>query len=319
MNTSAVVAITLNPALDITITIEHLSAESTLRIPAAQRRLGGKGLNVANVAAEQGYTAVALGPICQESLQELHQRQAEQRNTTYPLNDGVHTAFTPTPTPLRSTYAIHQKHDSSTTIINENGAEHPSHVYEGILNTLEDTLRHYEHCAVTLSGSFPPAAPTTLISDISMLCQRYGSTFIVDTSGQHLLDAAQAHADYLKPNYSELLEATQSDELFTAVKKLQNLGAQNIIVSCSEDGLYFINHHQAYRAKLAQPLQGNPTGAGDALVAALATGLIDKLPTEELLRRAICWSASALTQPIAGAIGTEWESLNTNILMEKIR
>lgn len=51
MTDARVITLTLNPALDITVTVDQLTPESTLRIPQAQRRLGGKGLNVANVAA----------------------------------------------------------------------------------------------------------------------------------------------------------------------------------------------------------------------------------------------------------------------------
>ena len=57
------------------------------------------------------------------------------------------------------------------------------------------------------------------------------------------------------------------------------------------------------RARLREPLSGNPTGAGDALVAALAVGLeaADDWPTTAA-RRAVAWSAAAVRQPVAGEI-----------------
>jgi tagatose 6-phosphate kinase len=46
----------------------------------------------------------------------------------------------------------------------------------------------------------------------------------------------------------------------------------------------------------------NPTGAGDAAVAALATGLLERLSWPDALRRAVAWSAASVLEPVAGAI-----------------
>ncbi|MFW0183518.1 1-phosphofructokinase family hexose kinase [Rothia sp. CCM 9417] len=313
-----VITLTLNPALDITVSIDQLTPESTLRIPHAQRRLGGKGLNVANVAAEQGYPALALAPLNELSLAELKARVAASSPGVCPLHEQVQLLQASTPVPLRSTYALVETESSTTTIINESGQEHPAEVYRELLKHLADSLAQYPGSVVTLSGSFPPRSPEGLISDIARTCQEAGAAFIVDTSGPYLLEAARAGVTYLKPNRAELVEATGEQDLYRGVARLQELGAQQIIVSCGPDGLYAFGQEQGVKARLAHPLEGNPTGAGDALVAALATSLLDELSLEDLLIRAVSWSASAVTQPLAGSIGSAWSSLAEKVIVEDV-
>lgn len=57
-----------------------------------------------------------------------------------------------------------------------------------------------------------------------------------------------------------------------------------------------------WRARPARLLRGNPTGAGDALVAALALGLARGHSLPEMLRAGIGASAAAVLAPVAGEI-----------------
>jgi sugar/nucleoside kinase (ribokinase family) len=63
-------------------------------------------------------------------------------------------------------------------------------------------------------------------------------------------------------------------------------------------------------------LAGNPTGAGDAAVAACAVlmdaGIHDPA---ELLRRATAWSAAAVLMPLAGEIHPSWRELERDLTL----
>jgi tagatose 6-phosphate kinase len=52
-------------------------------------------------------------------------------------------------------------------------------------------------------------------------------------------------------------------------------------------------------------LTGNPTGAGDAVVAALARGLAYRLPWPQRLSDAIGLSGAAVVSPVAGNVARE--------------
>ena len=153
MTMPALFAVTPNPALDLTVTLSQLKDNATHRVPAIRRRLGGKGINVASVAAEQGFDAVALGPVSSLSLSEYGQHIST--GTGEPLPDQLRQAFTDTPTPLRSTLTVHENERVSTSIINEAGAPHPPQVFDTMLATLGEELTDHPGSAVTLSGSRP--------------------------------------------------------------------------------------------------------------------------------------------------------------------
>src|SRR5699024_10184550 len=132
---------------------------------------------------------------------------------------------------------------------------------------------------------------------------------IVDTSGPGLLEAAQAGAHVLKPNAQELREATGHHCPLEGAAELLSLGAEVIFVSQGEDGLLVVSAEGSLHARLPHPLHGNPTGAGDAVVAAIAASIHDAGPrtwdVRETLRRAVAWSAAAVLMPQAGEIAAE--------------
>ena len=57
-----ILTVTLNPAVDMTITVDAVHLGETHRVDTARFRAGGKGLNVARVAHAQGEAVLALAP-----------------------------------------------------------------------------------------------------------------------------------------------------------------------------------------------------------------------------------------------------------------
>jgi 1-phosphofructokinase len=56
-----VATVTLNPAIDRTVSVANLRLGAVNRAELAGDRAGGKGVNVAAALADQGHRAVALG------------------------------------------------------------------------------------------------------------------------------------------------------------------------------------------------------------------------------------------------------------------
>lgn len=312
--TPAVIALTPNPALDITLDIPNFASHATIRIPPAHQRLGGKGINVASVCAEQGYEAFSLGPVpaaYQQPTQQPAVTEADPGKVS--KQQHLHPYYSDTPAGLRSTYALHDKSIDSTTIFNEPGFAHPEAVYGDIGRRLEELLAENPQAIVTLSGSFAPQTPPNFLTDMINCSHTYGAKIIVDTSGPYLLQACAAGADLVKPNKEELLEATQAPDVPTAAQQLLTAGAQAVLVSLGAEGLQLYVADQTFGARLEKPCTGNPTGAGDALVAAVATAYLDDLAYPDLLQRAVSWSAAAVLSPIAGSIGQKWQPLQAAV------
>lgn len=71
-------------------------------------------------------------------------------------------------------------------------------------------------------------------------------------------------------------------------------------------------------ARPPRHINGNPTGAGDACVAALARGLLLDTAWPELLRDAVALSAAAVAAPVAGSVDLDlYRELLPDIIVEE--
>jgi fructose-1-phosphate kinase PfkB-like protein len=141
-----------------------------------------------------------------------------------------------------------------------------------------------------------------------------GVPVIADTSGPALLRAADAGATVLKPNAAELAEATGIAYPVEGARSLIDRGAELVLLSLGADGMLAVTASALVHARLDEPLAGNPTGAGDAGVAACAVLYADGVrDPEQILRRATAWSAAAVLMPLAGDISPRWTSLEQQL------
>jgi len=74
----------------------------------------------------------------------------------------------------------------------------------------------------------------------------------------------------------------------------------------------------SWRAAPPTRVAGNPTGAGDAAVAALIAGAVASTPWPDRLRDAVALSAAAVIQPTAGSFDvSHYRSFVHQIFVEK--
>ncbi len=302
MSLPTVLTLTPNPALDITVTIDEFLRDTSIRIDTASKRLGGKGINVASVAAQQGFKAIALGPLAE--------------STSTDAEVPFHKAFTNTDAPLRHSYAIHEVKSNHTTIINESGLPHSESAFQQLFEDIRLTLAQERGGILAISGSLPPGCPEDFFNQVIASAHQADVRVIADTSGKNLLKACKAGADFVKPNVDEIRDATGLSDPVSAAEQLMGLGAKTVLVSMGKDGLLWVDRSHRIRAKLSKQLAGNPTGAGDALVAALACSLAEGISIEATLERCVSWSAAAVLEPEAGRISNSWVDFTDQVTVE---
>jgi fructose-1-phosphate kinase PfkB-like protein len=145
-----------------------------------------------------------------------------------------------------------------------------------------------------------------------------GVPVIADTSGPALLRAADAGADVLKPNAAELIEATGITDPVEGARSLIARGAELVLLSLGADGMLAVTASDLVHARLDERLAGNPTGAGDAGVAACAVlYAAGERDPEQILRRATAWSAAAVLTPLAGDISPRWRALEQQLRVSR--
>lgn len=300
-----ILTVTPNPALDLTWHVDRLVVGETHRADAASARAGGKGLNVARVAHAQGAGVLAVttagGRVGEEFAGELRE-------------SGVPHALIPVAGTTRRSVAVVDESLGDTTVVNERGINPTDAEWAALLAAVVDALPSAR--VLVISGSLPPGAPETLLPILIRVGRDAGVPVIVDTSGPALLRAAEAGASVLKPNAAELAEATALDDPLEGARSLIGRGAELILLSMGAEGMLAVTASEILHARLDAPLAGNPTGAGDAAVAACAVLFADGVrDPEQILRRATAWSAAAVLTPLAGDISPRWTDLEQQLVL----
>ena len=310
-----IVTVTPNPALDLTWHVDRIVPGGTHRADTGIARAGGKGLNVARVAHAQGAAVLALATAGGATGAEF---AAELASSPVPHE------LVPVRGATRRSVALVDEHLGDTTIVNERGVNPTTQEWEALrdavtrtLDTSTTSIAKATKRVLVLSGSLPPGAPDGLLPALIRIGRDAGAIVIADTSGPALLAAADAGATVLKPNAAELAEATGIADPIAGACELLHRGASLVLLSRGADGMLAVTADEVVRARLAHPLAGNPTGAGDAAVAACAVLMAqgEKDPVA-LLRRATAWSAAAVLMPLAGEIHPSWPDLEASLIVD---
>ncbi|MGN9760782.1 1-phosphofructokinase family hexose kinase [Streptomyces sp. SD31] len=285
-----ILTVTLNTALDITYRVRALRPHASHRVSEVTERPGGKGLNVARVLAAlghevtvTGFTGGATGRVVQEQL------------TAAP---GVVDALVPVTGATRRTVAVVDDRTGDTTQLNEPGPTISPAEWSAFQEAYEDLVPSAS--AVALCGSLPPGVPVGAYAGLVRAARAAEVPVLLDTSGEALRRGVAARPDIIKPNADELAELTGSHEPLRATQDARRRGARAVVASLGTAGLLALTPEGRWRATPPTRLHGNPTGAGDAAVAGLLSGLVERLPWPDRLTRAAALSTASVVAPVAG-------------------
>jgi tagatose 6-phosphate kinase len=285
---------TLNAALDLTYGVEALLPHRTHRVREVHAVAGGKGLNVGRVLLACGTEVVATGLVGGTTGSQI---RADLATT------GMHDAMVEIAGESRRTVTVYAEHDGDATVFNEPGPSVSADEWARFARRFADLVQDAD--AAVLCGSIPPGAPVTAYAQLVAAARGHGVPVVVDTSGDALVAAAKAGPDVVKPNAAEACEATRLDDPVRAAAQLHAAGARAVVCSLGPDGLLALTEHGCMRARPPARMRGNPTGAGDACVAALASGAAHRAEWTQTLPRAVALSAAAVAMPRAGQVDLE--------------
>ncbi|WP_159707822.1 1-phosphofructokinase family hexose kinase [Arthrobacter sp. 18067] len=308
-----IITVTPNPAIDMTYTVQGITEGASHRVPTPLSRAGGKGINVARVTHQLGYPVLAIAPTGGAAGQTL----AAELWTS-----GVPHTLVGVAAETRRSIALVDTIAGETSIFNEEGQALLPDDWRSLRIAVVEAVsgnRNLQASVLVGSGSLPPGAPADFYPELVRLAHDAGIPAIIDTSGPGIIAAAKAGADVLKPNHHELAEATGESSLEAAALSLIDMGARTVLVSAGADGMLAFDHAAPggyWSARLPEALSGNPTGAGDAGVAAAAVALAEGITEpREILRRATAWSAAAVLMPAAGEISPRYQELQDQLIV----
>ncbi|WP_031509484.1 1-phosphofructokinase family hexose kinase [Streptomyces megasporus] len=301
-----ILTVTLNAALDVTYRVPRLEPSASHRVREVAERPGGKGLNVARVLAALGHETLVTGFAGGSTGERVRELLAEVTEAG-PVGD----AFVTIGGTTRRTVGVVEESggpDGGATLFNEPGPQIAPAEWERFLDVYDELLLGAD--AVALCGSLPPGVPVGAYGTLVRAARTAGVPVVLDTSGEPLRRGLAARPDVVKPNSDELAGITGSTEPLYAARLARRRGAHAVVASLGADGLLALTPDGAWRVEPPRRVVGNPIGAGDSVVAALLSGLVEGLSWPDRLVRAAALAAATVRAEVAGEFDrTAYEEL----------
>ncbi len=292
--------VTTSPSLDLLMeTAGPVQTGKTLRAVHEELRPGGKGINISIMLKHLGITSTALGFVAGFSGDEL------MRLT---MAEGIQTGFIRVRRGrTRINLRLKEQGAGPLEATRVNGLG-PSVSPDDINYLVRKVSALSAGDYLVLAGTVPPSLPQDIYSTFFKALQDKGAQVIVDAPPE-LLHAVLNYRPFLvKPNLEELKsflnqDLSTTEEISAAAHRLQQEGAQNVLVSMGSFGALFLDsagHTHVIRAPGGIAI--DKIGAGDSMVAGF---IAEYIKTGDLKQAALlavaAGSATALARGIASA------------------
>ena len=284
--------ITFNPSLDYIVNCEDFRLGETNRTSKELIFPGGKGINVSIVLSNLGLDTTALGFLAGFTGEEIRRLIIEKgiRNEMIPIDNGF----------SRINVKLRSKQESELNgmgpVINE----------EAIRKLYEKLDKLSEEDILCLSGSIPSSMPATMYSDIMEYLKDRKIRIVVDATKDLLKNVLKYKPFLIKPNNHELgelfdVELSKRDEIEPYARKLQEMGARNVLVSMAGEGAVLLDENgKVYESAAPKGKLVNSVGAGDSMVAGFIYGYLKYQDYEKAFKYGLSTgSASAFKEELA--------------------
>lgn len=306
---TAIVTVTLNPAIDRTLHLPVFALGQVNRVDNERTDPGGKGINVAKVIKALQHPVIVTGFLGNNNATVFE---------NYFTKEDIDNQFVKTPGENRVNIKIVDTTNDVVSELNFPGIT-PTTVD---LDKLRETLRQLaqSHKWFVLAGSLPPTVPTDTYAQLITMLHQYDCNVILDTSGPALVAGIAARPFAVKPNLPELSQlmnvAMDSDEeILRAIKQLLNQGISKVAISLGEKGSLVADCNQILRVIAPKVPVSSTVGAGDAFVAGFSVGQARNLSLADSIRLASASAGAAVALP-----GTQAASLTeVNKLINKVQ
>lgn len=256
--------VTFNPAIDYIVHTGTMQVGQVNRSQGEELYFGGKGINVSFVLHELGLPSKALGFVAGFTGAAIEAGIQEQGIAT----DFVHldSGFSRINVKIKS---------GEETELNGQG---PNISEAAVAELFEKLNQLQDGDVLILAGSIPNTMPADSYEKILAHLSDKKIKVVVDATKDLLLKVLPYHPFLIKPNNHELGELFgvtlhSIEEIATYAKKLQEMGAQNVLVSMAGDGALLIDETgKQHVCGVCKGTVKNSVGAGDSMVAGFVAG-----------------------------------------------
>jgi 1-phosphofructokinase/tagatose 6-phosphate kinase len=287
-----IVTVTLNAAVDRTLTVPNFQPGHRHRASASLTSAGGKGINVARALKRLGAPVVASGLAGGRTGDRIIEELAGEAI----LNDFVR---------------IHDESRTSTAVVDPTGGT-LSEIYEWgpavraeELEMLLDKLRYLARVArfVVFSGSLPRDVEDDFYAEAIRELNRRNVQCVLDCEGEPLRLGVDAEPFLVSPNQREAeslvgQEFSDDEDFVMALETIADLGARSVLITQETSCFGLFREERSvrrFRASIARVDPIAAVGAGDVLLAGFLAARFNGRPLDESLRQGVgCAAASVL-------------------------
>lgn len=279
-----IVTLTINPAIDQTVTVERLVFEDRTYILSQAEDPGGRGLNASRVIHSFGGKTLAIltagggaGKRIQEGVAQI----------------GFPSEIIPVRSDSRLNFTISDK-QGLTVKLNELGRPIEKAELERVRAAVEQAIRRADW--LMICGSIPPGVRPHFYYELIEMAQERKVKTLVDTDGDALLRALEAHPTVIAPNQQEVERLLNRalltrGQILEAVRRVQGMGPESVMISLGSRGAIASNKNEIIEAIPPRVEALCPIGAGDALAAAFVWAMSNNRTFSE----AVQWGVAAGT------------------------
>ena len=306
--------VTFNPSLDYIVSVDDFQLGMTNRTSSELMLPGGKGINVSTVLGNLGIASTALGFVAGFTGDEIVRRVEQMRiqSDFIRVENGI------------SRINVKLKSIDGTEI---NGAG-PKIGEDMIALLMEKLDQLKEGDILVLAGSIPASMPDDTYRRIMEQLDGRGIMIVVDATKELLLNVLPYHPFLIKPNNHELgeifgVELATRESVIPFAKKLQEMGARNVLVSMAGEGAVLVTADgQIFSTPAPKGTLVNGVGAGDSMVAGFLAGWMEQTAYRHAFYMGVAaGSASAFSEYLATRPEVEavYEALTKNSESEEIK
>lgn len=284
--------VTFNPSLDYIVSVDDFKLGLTNRTSSELLLPGGKGINVSTILTNLGIESTALGFVAGFTGDEIVRRVEKigVRSDFIPVENGI------------SRINVKLKSIDGTEI-NGMGPDISMEKTEELMKKL-DVLG--EGDVLVLAGSIPGSMPDDIYSRILERLNGKNVTYVVDATGELLLNVLKYHPFLIKPNNHELgdifgVQLRTREEVVPYGRKLQEMGAKNVLISMAGEGAVLVAENgSVYDTPAPEGVLVNAVGSGDSMVAGFTAGWMEKKDYRHAFYMGVAsGSASAFSEYLA--------------------
>lgn len=284
--------VTFNPSIDYIASCDDFVLGQTNRTTKEIFYPGGKGINVSIVLRNLGLDTTALGFLAGFTGEEIKRLILKEgiKSEMIEVNNG----FSRINVKLRSTKE--SELNGMGPLIDDEAIKK---LYQKLDNLTSDDI-------LVLAGSIPSSMPSNIYSDIMDYLKDKNMKIVVDATKDLLLNVIPYKPFLIKPNNHELgelfnVELNTREDVVPYARKLQELGARNVLVSLAGEGAVLVDeNNEVYSCPAPKGKVINSVGAGDSMVAGFIYGYKTFNNYHEAFKYGVCTgSASAFSEELA--------------------